>query len=227
MQHISQLISQRRSHRSFQQTPVSKETVLELLRTAGASPSSSNMQPWKVYALSGASKDKLCHATMAFAMTHPTGGATDIDIYPNPLPQPWYERRRECGEKLYETLGISREDKRGRAMQAGKNLTFFGAPVGMIITIDEALCPSQLIDIGIFLQSLMLCAEEMGLATCPQASWAMWAEVVHSTLAIPSNERVIVGMALGYPNDDKINSLKQNRLAIEEFATLRGFDDVE
>ncbi|MEY3018855.1 MAG: hypothetical protein RL336_1990 [Pseudomonadota bacterium] len=225
MQPVSQLISQRRSHRSFTDTPVSKATMEDLLRTAGASPSSSNMQPWKVYAVSGKRKEALCNATMAFAMRQPAGGRTDIDIYPNPLPQPWHERRKVCGEKLYETLGIAREDKRGRAMQAGKNLTFFGAPVGLIITIDEALCASQLMDIGIFLQSLMLSAEEKGLATCPQASWAMWAEVVHETLSIPDNERVVVGMALGYPDDSVVNTLKQDRLPLEAFAFLEGFDD--
>lgn len=225
MNHVSELIVKRRSHRGFRQQAVSRQTIETLLTVAGHSPSSSNMQPWRVYALSGAAKDQLCQATMAFAMQQPTGGVTDIDIYPSPLPQPWYERRKVCGEKLYETLGIAREDKRGRAMQAGKNLTFFGAPVGLIITMDAALCSSQLIDIGIFLQSLMLTAEEMGLVTCPQASWAMWAEVVHQTLEIPANEHVLVGMALGYPSDDIVNRLQQDRLPLGEFASLRGFED--
>lgn len=225
MSHVSQLIKNRRSHRGFSQQAVSRQDMETLLTAAGFSPSSSNMQPWRIYALSGKAKDQLCQATMAFAMQNPAGGATDIDIYPSPLPEPWYERRKVCGEKLYQTLGIARDDKRGRAMQAGKNLTFFGAPVGLIVTMDEALCSSQLIDIGIFLQSLMLCAEDRGMVTCPQASWAMWAEIVHQTLNIPANERVLVGMALGYPSEDVINTLQQDRLPLTSFASLRGFDD--
>lgn len=223
--YLSELLAARQSTRAFTDKPVSKTLLVSLLTAAGKSPSSSNMQPWKVYVLTGAAKQSLSDAALKMAQTSPMGGGSDLPIYPAKLAEPWYTRRAECGEKLYETLGISRQDKMGRMMQAAKNLSFFGAPVGLIFTQDRSLCESQLIDLGIFIQSIMLLAQEQGLATCAQASWSMWADVVRQQLDLSDNEKVILGMSLGYPNDDKINRLNQPRLPLDVIADFRGFAD--
>ena len=49
-----------------------------------------------------------------------------------------------------------------------KNFTFFGAPVGLIFTLDKEMGPPQWSDVGMFMQSFMLLARERGLHTCPQ-----------------------------------------------------------
>ncbi len=220
---LQSLFKARKSTRDFLDTPVKQSDIEAILTTASQAASSSNMQPWQVFVLAGDTKEKLSQAAIQQAMTTPQGAGSDLPIYPNPLPEPWYSRRQACGEKLYETLEISRDDKLGRMKQAGKNLTFFGAPVGLIFTMDRNLCESQLIDIGIFAQSIMLLAQERGLATCPQASWTMWADVIRQQLSLSDNHMVVLGMALGYPSDATINNLSQPRLTVNEFATFKGF----
>jgi nitroreductase len=125
---------------------------------------------------------------------------------------------------MYSSLGIGRDDKTARFEQAAKNMFFFGAPAGLIITLDRELCESQIIDVGIFVQSILLLSQERGLATCPQASWSMWSGVIRETLGLPDHEMVMVGIALGYAaTDAPINHLKQPRVGLGEFAELRGF----
>ena len=133
------------------------------------------------------------------------------------------------GEDLYErALGIARDDRAARLAQAARNLDFFGAPVGLIVTLDRSLCEAQFIDIGIFVQSILLLAQERGLATCPQASWTLWSSAVREALEIPDGEMVVVGIALGHAAADApVNHIRQPRQSLAEFATLLGFDEAD
>lgn len=221
---VTEAIKARKSVRKFQQEPVSREVVLEVLSLAGLSASGSNLQPWKIYALTAEIKDKLIKRVTDLAMKNPQGERADIRIYPETLESPWKDRRSLCGEVMYETLGISREDKLGRMRQALKNFTFFGAPVGLILTMDRSLSESQIIDLGLVLQNIQLLAVERGLGTCVQASWTMWPETIREVLEISDNEMVMAGVSMGYPNDSSdVNHISQPRIDPAEFISLRGF----
>lgn len=221
---VTDAMMQRGAVREYSDQPVSAELVREILELAANSPSGGNVQPWKVYALAGDEKDALSQAVLEKAAQSPTGDRPDIPVYPQSMSDPWRSRRYASGELMYQLLGIGREDKRARFEQGARNMFFFGAPIGLLITLDRELCESQIIDVGIFVQSVLLLAQERGLATCPQASWSMWSGVIRDTLGLADNEMIMVGIALGYASTDApINLLKQPRLALDEFAELRGF----
>jgi nitroreductase len=221
---VTDIISKRNSVRSFTEQPVPKELVEEILMVAGKSPSGSNLQPWIVHVVTGEVKEELTRLIGERAMTNPTGEAGGMPIYPKKLLGPWKARRNDCAEVMYKQIGISREDKMARMMQVFKNFSFFDAPVGIIITIDTSLSESQIFDCGIFLQSLMLVAEERGLATCPQFCWSLWQNTVREVLKLDDNEMITAGLSLGYENpDDPINKAAQPRLKSEEFIHFHGF----
>ena len=100
----------------------------------------------------------------------PFGDGPEYDIYPHDLTEPYKTRRGAVAREMYELVGITRDDAAGRAAQMKKNFAFFGAPVGMFLTIDRQMGPPQFADLGIFLQSLMLLARERGLHSWRQAS---------------------------------------------------------
>lgn len=221
---VTDAILQRGAVRQYTTEPVSRELVLEILDLASHSPSGGNIQPWKVYALAGEEKDRLSEAVMKQAAESPMGDRPDIPIYPPGMAEPWRSRRYACGELMYSALDIPRDDKQARFAQGAKNMFFFGAPVGLIITMDRCLCESQIIDIGLFLQSVLLLAQERGLATCPQASWSLWSGVIRETLGLGEEEMVMVGVSMGYAAAEApVNHLNQPRSSVSEFATLRGF----
>ena len=129
---------------------------------------------------------------------------------------------------MYKALDISRDDKAGRFAQGAKNLSFFGAPVGLIVTMDRSLSESQMMDVGMFIQSILLLAKERGLSTCPQASWQMWSDTIRESLDLDANEMVMVGISLGYADDDDAGAdIRQPRLPLEQYASFRGFTDSE
>ena len=221
---VSEAMNTRQSVRAFTEQPVTLADLRELLELAGRAPSGSNLQPWKVHVVSGEAREALIQSIYAKAATQPAGDNPDIRMYPAGLQEPWRQRRGDCGEIMYATLGIARDDKTARFAQGAKNLSFFGAPVGLIITMDRSLCESQIMDVGMFIQSIMLLARERGLATCPQASWQMWSDTIRENLELDHDEMIMAGISLGYADDgDPGADIRQPRLPLDEYATFRGF----
>ncbi len=221
---LEQLLDSRRSTRAFLDKPVDKALVERILTCAGRAASGGNLQPWHVYALAGSAREKLIAAVKAEIDAGKIEDTPDISVYPEPLSSPYRDRRFQCGIGLYNILGITRDDKAGRTRQWQANYEFFGAPVGLIFTLDRQMGYSQFMDLGIYIQTVMLLAQEAGLNTCAQLSWSSWAETVRHTLEIADHEMVVVGMALGYGDSNaEVNGYRTERAGFEEYGSLRGF----
>ena len=219
-QAVDAAITSRRSIRAYLPQAVAHEDILHILQVAGRAPSGTNTQPWKVYVLEGERKRELSSAILAIhndpeqAKLH----TEEYAYYPREWVSPYVDRRRKVGWDLYALLGLTRDNKAGMAAQHGRNYEFFGAPIGLIFTIDRIMEQGSWLDYGMFLQSVMVAARGRGLDTCPQAAFTQYHRVISSVLNIPDNETVVCGMALGYADTTKIeNSLITERMRVEEF----------
>ena len=221
---IQELLQQRQSIRAFVDREVPKSEVEAVLSDAGLSASGGNVQPWKVYALAGQARQELVDAVFSKLAQGLRRDNSEVETYPKKLKEPYRDRRFECGMTLYEALDIDREDKPTRIKQWNANQTFFGAPVGLIFTMDQQMGKAQYLDLGIYFQAVMLCAQERGLSTCAQRSWAAWANTVRESLGLPEDEQVVTGMAMGYADmDQPVNQFRTSRVDLDEIASFRGF----
>jgi nitroreductase len=219
---VAEAVEKRMSVRAFRPDAVPAETVRAILQTAHRAPSGGNLQPWRVYALTGAPLADL--KTAAMAKMAQGGEAPEYHVYPPNLWDPFRTRRYECGEDLYASIGIPREDKPARLMQMAKNAALFGAPVGLFFTLDRKVGPPQWADVGMFMQTVMLLALEHGLDTCAQEFWARLPQTVGAALDLPDHEMLFSGMALGYRDEaHPINTLRTRRDPFDAFATMTGF----
>ncbi|MDP3384238.1 MAG: nitroreductase, partial [Phenylobacterium sp.] len=171
---VSQAVAQRISVRAFRPDPVPGALVREILEAAARAPSGGNLQPWRVHALTGAPLEAL----KAKVRENPFGETPEYDVYPANLWEPLRTRRFQCGEDLYATIGIPREDKAARLAQLAKNGELFGAPVGLFFSLDRKVGPPQWSDVGMLMQTIMLLAVERGLATCAQEYWARYPQTL-------------------------------------------------
>ena len=219
---VSEAIASRKTIRAFKSDPVSRETVESILAAASRAPSGGNLQPWKVYVLLGEARDELIRRVAERRKTKALGEAPEYSIYPPALTEPYKTRRFRIGEAMYGALGIPREDKMARLAFFSKNWEFFGAPVGLIVTIDRQMQQGQWSDVGMFLQNVMLLAREHGLHTCPQEAWAVWHRIIREYLAVPENEMVFCGMGIGYADENHpVNALVSDRALLEEFVSVK------
>lgn len=224
---VEEAITSRRSVRAFLPDAVPRATVERLRAVARRSPSGSNIQPWKVRVLAGEPRRRLASAIVA-AIEREGNDAfkRDYDYYPVKWREPFLSRRRKIGWDMYSLIGVGKGDFEGTERHRRRNFDFFGAPVGMIFTLDEDLEIGSWIDLGMFMDAVMVAARAHGLHTCPQAAFAEYHGVIRQELAIPEREMVICGMALGYADEaHPINRLVTERAALGEFATFEGFGD--
>jgi nitroreductase len=206
-------ITSRRSVRAFLDTPVPRDTIEDLLRVAARAPSGTNTQPWKVYVLTGASRAELVRKMQA-AYDDPAERArhqAEYAYYPTDWVSPYVDRRRKVGWDLYGLLGIGKTDKQRMHAQHGRNYAFFGAPVGLMFTIDRVMCRGSWLDYGMFLQNVMVAARARGLDTCPQAAFTQFHRIITEHVEAPASEMLVCGMSLGYADPDA----PENRLVTE------------
>ena len=221
---VDEAITSRRSVRAFLPTPVERAAVEELLAVASRSPSGSNIQPWKVRVIGGEVRERLTQAILdAIERDGLDKYQREWNYYPVQWREPFLGRRRKIGWDMYGLLGVGKGDHEGTHRARLRNYEFFGAPVGMIFTLDEDLEIGSWLDLGIFLGAIMIAARGRGLDTCPQAAFADFHRIIRPLLNIPENEIVICGMALGHIDPDAlVNSLVTERAPVGDFTTFDG-----
>ena len=220
---VEEAISSRRSIRAFLPTPVSQQTIENILDTAARAPSGTNIQPWKTYVLTGDSLAGLSRAILK-VYNDPESAKDHTEeyaYYPREWVSPYIERRRKIGWDLYGLLGITRDDKQKMHHQHGRNYCFFDAPVGLMFTIDRVLEQGSWLDYGMFLQNIMIAARGIGLDTCPQAAFTPFHRVISEYLNIPETQSVVCGMSLGYADPNAVeNSLTTEREPLDHWVTF-------
>jgi nitroreductase len=221
---VDAAIQSRFSARAYLPREVDKEVLEDLLQVAGRAPSGTNTQPWNVYVLQGARKDQLiqsvCQAHDALAANPALAAdyAEAYDYYPSEWVSPYIERRRECGFGLYGVLGIAKGEKEKMHMQHQQNYRFFGAPVGLVFTIDRIMGRGSLLDYGMFLQSVMVAARARGLHTCPQAAWNSFSKIIMPHVGAGENEMLVCSMSLGYADEAAlVNTFQTTRVDAKTF----------
>jgi nitroreductase len=220
---VAETIRARHSVRHFLPTPVSRDVIIELLELASRSPSGTNAQPRKVYALAGSAREALSAALLERFME----GASEKQeyvYYPDQWVEPWLSRRRKLGYDLYELIGIPKGDRPRMKEQTGRNFLFFDAPVGLIFTLDRHLAQGMFLDYGIFIGHLIVAAQARGLASCMQTIFAEYPDTIRRHLGISEQEMIVGGLALGHADPDAPeNHLATEREPVEGFATFKGF----
>ncbi len=209
MYDLEQAIQERRSTRRFLPQPVPRALVDESLALAQRAPSNSNTQPWRMVFAAGAARDRLRDALLNEARRQ----APNIP----PLPEAFQRYRQELGEQVYGAMGITREDKEGRAAAVLRNFEFFGAPLVGIVCMHRDLGLADAVGVGMFLQTLLLALTARGLGTCVQVSLASYPEIIRGELGIAEDLAILCGLAVGYPDPDfPANRMRVGREAVEK-----------
>ena len=219
---VDHVLRTRRSVRAYTGRPLAREQVLDVLRAAAAAPSNSNTQPWRVHVLTGAPMKTLGGLLVeAFRKAE----LPPSRHFPDPLPEALGRRQAEFAQRYYGALGIGRDDAEARALQTQRNFDFFGAPVGLIFSIDACLSRHSWLDLGLFVQSVMIAAKARGIDTCPQVSFARFHPVIAPFLEMAPEEVTACGMAMGFGDAHApVNRMDMPRQPVEAFTRLVGFD---
>ncbi len=210
---LDALFARRQSARSFHPEPISEPELRALFAAAQRAPSWCNIQPWRVTVTAPPLTGELADALVAAATSEPKH--PDIP-YPPEYPEPYGDRRRACGYALYRAMDISRDDRARRYDAWLRNYQLFGAPHVAVVCQDRRLGPYAGVDLGVWLGYLLAAAEARGIDTCPMASIAAYPEPLRRALAIPDDEVVVFGVALGRRDGGAANDCRTERVPVDE-----------
>jgi nitroreductase len=221
---VIKAIKERKSIRKFKPDPVPKKIIREILETAVRAPSGMNTQPWEFAVLAGDVIEKVKQANMDLVNS-------SMELRPGNLsddkpPDTVYRRRQvELARMIFKLMDIPREDVEKRAQWLKRGFRFFDAPAAIIIMIDSSLpVPGPLLDIGAVMQTICLAAMNYGLGTCIESQGVSFPGVLRRYAKIPESKRMIISIAIGYPDFDfPANRLESTRESVDSATTWDGF----
>jgi len=214
---LERLLTERHSCRAFLPDEVERGTLESIFAMAQRAASWCNSQPWQVTVLSGAATSRIRDALL-----NPTEGPVrESDIpFPSEYKGVYLKRRRECGFQLYNAVGVTRGDTEGYKRQTAENFRFFGAPHAAFITTEPSLGTYGAVDVGGYVQILLLAMQAHGVAAIAQAALANFSPLLKRLLSIPSDRHVLCGMSFGYKDSSHAaNGFRTSRAPLSDVVT--------
>lgn len=218
---LAELLVRRQSCRAFRPEPVPRQVIERMLQIAQMTPSWCNTQPWQLVVTEGGAterfRERLFAKAVADAQT-PGGQEMLPDLpFPEAYSGVYKERQREVGWQLYESLGIAYGDRAASGKQVLENFRLFGAPHMLIVTSNRQLGVYGAIDTGLYLGTLVLAAESLGLGIVVQAALAGYPDLAREMFNIPDDRIVVAGASFGYSNDTHpANAFRSRRAALDD-----------
>jgi nitroreductase len=200
---VDGVMRSRKSIRAFLPKSVDLNDVRDILEVAARAPSGTNIQPWNAYCVDKTGINKVHQAVRDSGIKPERAKWSDYEYYPKKFVDPFLERRKQLGAVLYGLVGISKRDIPAMRAQFDRNYKFFDAPVGVFVTIDRDLAVGSWLDLGMFIQNVLLAAQARGIGSCPIAAFAPFHAQVREVVDIPDQQILVCGIALGYPDNTK------------------------
>jgi nitroreductase len=216
---FQELALSRRSSRDFLDTPIDPQILKAILQDGVSAPSWSNTRPFVIAVAEGEQRDRISNALVTRLRESaelPGQGANPDYTHVIPYPEGLVERSQRVGKGIYDTLQIDRSDKAARFKFLERNYEFFGAPVALFFFTHKGLDQFGTLDLGLYMQTIMLAAKAQGIGTCAQGYLGNYPDIIRAEFEVSDDYALVCGMSIGYPSDHPINSWGAERLPIEE-----------
>jgi len=217
---IIEAINSRYSVRAFKRDPVPRHVLEELLTVSQRAPSWGNTQTWEFAVVGGETMRDLREALAARAFAQDERNA---DI---PYPE-WTgrhrERRSRNGHRLYEHIGIARDDVETQLNWFVSMYRFFGAPNAIYIYTERAVSNWAIFNCGLVAQTISLATLDFGLGSIMLAAGISYPDTVRQKLNIPESKQILIAIAVGYPDPEAtVNKFRTERAPLSEVCTWHG-----
>lgn len=193
---LADAITQRRSVRGYLDKEIPQQTLESIFTLAQRAPSNCNIQPWKVYVASGELKNRI-RDNMVERVKQDVPFNSDYD-YPDTFAGEYRKRQVDCAVELYGNMGIERGDKAGRMRAHLRNFEMFDAPHVVFIGMHKDFGASVAIDVGMYMQTLMLSMTAHGVGCCPQGTMRYYPDIVREAFDIDTDTNILLGISFGY-----------------------------
>jgi len=222
---VIEAVKKRKSIRGYKPDPVPKEVLEQILELASHAPSAMNTQPWEFTVLTGDVLENVRRSNVELLNSGALPNPEHV-VVSWPRESIYRQRQVNLAKQLFQLMDIPREDKKKRARWLERGFRYLDAPAAIIISTDRCLSESgPLLDIGALIQTICLTALHFGLGTCIEDQGTMYPEVLRKYAHLPESKRIVIAIAIGYPDwDFPANKVESEREPIKNATTWLGFD---
>lgn len=211
------IITARHCKRAFLDRAVPREVLEEVLCAAAHAPSTHNGQPWAVAVLLGDAKEALARR-LCDLFDRDAPMKMDYESRPAELPPEHQARAAAASASVRAAKGIAADDKAGRRGHLRDNMRFYGAPVAMIFHLAANAAPGTFLEMGFFVQNVMLGLVARGLGSCPQASVTGYSDAIREHLGLGPGRLIVCGMSIGWVDESAaVNGVVPERASLAEY----------
>ena len=214
-----ELTASRRSTRDFLDTQIDPRVLEDILNEGVTAPSWSNTRPFMVAVATGGQRDRISNALvqrLRDSAEQKGMGANPDFTHVIPYPEGLVERSQRVGKGIYDTLEIDRADAAARFKFLERNYEFFGAPTALFFFTHRGLDHFGTLDLGLYMQTVMLAAKARGIGTCAQGYLGNYPDIIREEFEVSDDYALVCGMSIGYPSDHPINSWGAERLPVTD-----------
>ncbi len=222
---VLEALRTRKSIRGYKSDPVPQEVIRKILETATRAPSAMNTQPWHITVLAGKVLEEVRGGNIKALQEGRKSGQEVIRV---PYEGIYRKRQVDLAMRIFQLMGIEREDKEKRMQWTMRGFRYFDAPAAIILSLERSLTTSilSLCDIGVLCQSICLTAMEFGVATCIEDQGILFPEVLRRFAGIPESIVPVMGIAMGYADREfPANRLATPREPLESHTRWCGFEE--
>jgi nitroreductase len=210
------VITARHCKRAFLPQPVPRVLLERVLVAAAHAPSTRNGQPWRVVVLTGEAREALAHR-LCDEFDRGVPAALDYPNRPASTDPIVEERARQAGAGVLRAKGVARDDRDARREHLRQNMQFYGAPAVLVFHLPADAVPGAFLELGFFVQNVMLGLVACGLGSCPQASVAGYPHLLRDALDLPGR-LIVCTLSVGYPDPAApVNAFAPTRATLSEY----------
>ncbi|MER5341358.1 MULTISPECIES: nitroreductase [Streptomyces] len=215
------LITSRHCTRAFLDRVVPREVLAEVLLAASHAPSSRNTQMWQVTVVTGSALEALV-AALCESFDRGDPPRPDYAHRPPSLDDAVERRAGHAASGALLAKGYAAPDHAAARAHLRDNLRFYGAPTALVCHLPGNAVPGTFLEMGFFLQNVMLGLVAGGLGSCPQFSVAGYGDVLRLKLGIDADRLVVCTLAVGYADEAApVNRFVPRRVGLEEYVQWR------
>jgi nitroreductase len=219
---VAEAIKERRSVRAFKPTPVSLNTLKDIVEQALRAPSWANTQPWEFAIVTGKKLEEIQKGFLERGDQEPT---SDI-ARPYEFPEPYMSR------VMALPFRKQMPSKKEMDLRRVQNFKHYGAPAVIYLLVGgpffyqpKGINAWSLYDCGAVVQNIMLLGTSYGLGTVAQAQAVVHPDIIRKVLNLPESKLIALGIAIGYPDwDSPENQSLTEREPLAEVAKWYGFE---
>ena len=208
---FKELMKERHSARYFQSKEIPKDVLKEIISTSLLSPSWGNSQPWNIYVASGETLSEIRKIWISKS-NEKVKGYPDMD----PAHRTSFsERSQKHMEVITKYAQECSKDPNCKSFM-GVQSEIFNAPTVVYLTLPKGYTKYSVLDLGGLEMSIMLAAKDLGVDSIPAYLAIIYPDVIRKYCKIPDNEDIIIGIALGYEDDNNINKYRAKKMTVDE-----------